>query len=166
MSSFHLPPKKNQQHLQFPSSLPSQYYPGPMLLDISDRTRTSLLNTVWPLARYFFKMETDKEEICETEKLKFEPMCKCVNQIRPSFSSKSEETGMSQICCLFLKVRVRGRQVHQFKTVSILYLLHFKYSVEIALSSKVLSVVKIRLDPMRTTSSREFRQNGGKPLPH
>ena len=42
-------------------------------------------------------------------KLKNWNLSKCVNRIRPSFSSKSEETEMSQICCLFFKVRLRGR---------------------------------------------------------
>ena len=43
--------KKSQQHQEFPSGLPSKYYPGPMLLNFSDRTRTGVFNMVWPLAR-------------------------------------------------------------------------------------------------------------------
>jgi hypothetical protein len=35
----------------FPSGLPSKYYPGPMLLNFSDRTRTGVFNMVWPLTR-------------------------------------------------------------------------------------------------------------------
>ena len=35
----------------FPSGLPSKYYPGPMLLNFSDRTRTGAFNMVWPLTR-------------------------------------------------------------------------------------------------------------------
>ena len=43
--------QKSQQHQEFPSGLPSKYYPGPMLLNFSDRTRTGVFNMVWPLAR-------------------------------------------------------------------------------------------------------------------
>ena len=43
--------KKSQQHQEFPSGLPSKYYPGPMLLNFSDRTRTGVFNMVWPLTR-------------------------------------------------------------------------------------------------------------------
>ena len=43
--------KASQQHQEFPSGLPSKYYPGPMLLNFSDRTRTGVFNMVWPLAR-------------------------------------------------------------------------------------------------------------------
>ena len=43
---------KSQQHQEFPSGLPSKYYPGPMLLNFSDRTRTGVFNMVWPLAGY------------------------------------------------------------------------------------------------------------------
>ncbi len=41
--------QKSQQHQEFPSGLPSKYYPGPMLLNFSDRTRTGVFNMVWPL---------------------------------------------------------------------------------------------------------------------
>ena len=47
--------KKSQQHLVFPSGLPSKYYPGPMLLNFSDQTRTGVFNMVWPLTRNFGK---------------------------------------------------------------------------------------------------------------
>ena len=40
---------KSQRHPEFPSGLPSKYYPGPMLLNFSDRTRTGVFNMVWPL---------------------------------------------------------------------------------------------------------------------
>ena len=43
--------KKSQQHPVFPSGLPSKYYPGPMLLNFSDQTRTGVFNMVWPLTR-------------------------------------------------------------------------------------------------------------------
>ena len=43
--------KKSQQHPVFPSGLPSKYYPGPMLLNFSVRTRTGVFNMVWPLTR-------------------------------------------------------------------------------------------------------------------
>ena len=42
--------QKSQQHQEFPSGLPSKYYPGPMLLNFSDRTRTGVFNMVWPFA--------------------------------------------------------------------------------------------------------------------
>ena len=42
---------KSQQHPVFPSGLPSKYYPGPMLLNFSDRMRTGVFNMVWPLTR-------------------------------------------------------------------------------------------------------------------
>ncbi len=52
--------QKSQQHQEFPSGLPSKYYPGPMLLNFSDRTRTGVFNMVWTLTRseakyYLFK---------------------------------------------------------------------------------------------------------------
>ena len=40
--------KKSQQHQEFPSGLPSRYYPGQMLLNFSDGTRTGVFNIVWP----------------------------------------------------------------------------------------------------------------------
>ena len=42
---------KSQRHPEFPSGLPSKYYPGPMLLNFSDRTRTGVFNMVWPLTK-------------------------------------------------------------------------------------------------------------------
>ena len=50
---------KSQQHPVFPGGLPSKYYPGPTLLNFSDRTRTGAFNMVWPLAgfnQYYFLM--------------------------------------------------------------------------------------------------------------
>src|SRR5947208_15421293 len=41
---------KSQLHLVFPGGLPSKYYPGPMLLNFGDQTRTSAFNMVWQLA--------------------------------------------------------------------------------------------------------------------
>ena len=41
--------KKSQRHPEFPSGLPSKYYPGPTLLNYSDLTRTGVFNMVWPL---------------------------------------------------------------------------------------------------------------------
>ena len=67
--------KKSQQHQEFPSGLPSKYYPGPTLLDFSDRTRTGMFNMVWPLAKYSIKIGTHKQQISETKQLKF---LKCV----------------------------------------------------------------------------------------
>ena len=36
-----------QQHLEFPSSLPSKYYPGPMLLNFSIQMGTGVSNMAW-----------------------------------------------------------------------------------------------------------------------
>ena len=36
-----------QQHLKFPSGLPSKYYPGPMLLNFSVQMGTSISNMAW-----------------------------------------------------------------------------------------------------------------------
>ena len=41
--------EKSQRHPEFPSGLPSKYYPGPTLLNYSDLTRTGVFNMVWPL---------------------------------------------------------------------------------------------------------------------
>ena len=43
--------QKWQQHPVFPGGLPSKYWPGPMLLNFSDQTRTGVFNMVWPLPR-------------------------------------------------------------------------------------------------------------------
>ena len=72
---FYKQKKKSQQHPEFPSGLPSKYYPGPMLLDFSDRTRTGMFNMVWPLAKYSIKIGTHQQQISETKQLKF---LKCV----------------------------------------------------------------------------------------
>ncbi len=40
--------KVSLEQLEFPSGLPSKYYPVPMLLNFSDRTRTGEFNMVWP----------------------------------------------------------------------------------------------------------------------
>ena len=56
--------KKSQQHPEFPSGLPSKYYPGPTLLDFSDRTRTGMFNMVWPLAKYYLKSEQITDKLC------------------------------------------------------------------------------------------------------
>ena len=55
--------KKSQQHQEFPSGLPSKYYPGPMLLNFSDRTRTGVFNMVWPLTskRAKYSLENNKK---------------------------------------------------------------------------------------------------------
>ena len=42
---------KCQQHLVFPGGHPSKYWPDPTLLNFADRTRSGVLNVVWPLAR-------------------------------------------------------------------------------------------------------------------
>src|SRR6266404_6033989 len=53
--------KKCQQHPEFPSGLPSKYYPGPILLNFSDRTRTGVFNMVWPLTRDNANIYLDKD---------------------------------------------------------------------------------------------------------
>ena len=62
--------KKSQQHQEFPSGLPSKYYPGPMLLNFSDRTRTGVFNMVWPLTER-------RANICPHDKL-LSTTCICI----------------------------------------------------------------------------------------
>ena len=44
--------KERQQHPELSSSLASKYYPGPMLTNFSDLTRTGVFNMVWSLTKH------------------------------------------------------------------------------------------------------------------
>ena len=56
--------KSYQQHPVFPGGHPSKYWLGSMLLNFSDRTRTGVLNMIWPLV-------TDTRKMCLDQPLWF-----------------------------------------------------------------------------------------------
>ena len=55
--------KKSQRHPEFPSGLPSKYYPGPTLLNYSDLMRTGVFTMVfWLVALHLGHIKSARLE--------------------------------------------------------------------------------------------------------